>query len=96
MPEPGDPYRGWSLFDRLQMLAFEAELAHLRRNFSRARLPNPSSSSFAFAVRHVLQQLPGADAECDTEGVERLSVHPLDLAPGGKVRPKKTRRAVKL
>ena len=27
-----DPYAQWSLFDRLQMLAFEAELAHLPRS----------------------------------------------------------------
>ena len=27
-----DPYAGWSLSDRLQMLAFEAELAHLPRS----------------------------------------------------------------
>jgi hypothetical protein len=26
-----DPYAGWPLSDRLQMLAFEAELAHLPR-----------------------------------------------------------------
>lgn len=31
MPEP-DPYARWSLSDRLQMLAFEAELAHLPRS----------------------------------------------------------------
>ena len=31
MPEP-DPYATWSLADRLQMLAFEAELAHLPRS----------------------------------------------------------------
>ena len=31
MPEP-DPYAGWSLSDRLQLLAFEAELAHLPRS----------------------------------------------------------------
>jgi hypothetical protein len=30
MAEP-DPYAGWPLSDRLQMLAFEAELAHLPR-----------------------------------------------------------------
>ena len=30
MPEP-DPYRSWSLSDRLQLLAFEAELARLPR-----------------------------------------------------------------
>ena len=30
MPEP-DPYAHWSLSDRLQLLAFEAELAHLPR-----------------------------------------------------------------
>jgi hypothetical protein len=30
MPEP-DPYAAWSLSDRLQLLAFEAELAHLPR-----------------------------------------------------------------
>ncbi len=28
MPEP-DPYARWSLSDRLELLAFEAELAHL-------------------------------------------------------------------
>jgi len=27
-----DPYTGWSLYDRLQMLAFEAELANLPRS----------------------------------------------------------------
>jgi hypothetical protein len=27
-----DPYAGWSLSDRLQLLAFEAELAHLPRS----------------------------------------------------------------
>ena len=27
-----NPYTGWSLWDRLQMLAFEAELAHLPRS----------------------------------------------------------------
>jgi hypothetical protein len=31
MAEP-DPYAGWSLSDRLQMLAFEAEFAHLPRS----------------------------------------------------------------
>ena len=31
MTEP-DPYLGWSLADRLQMLAFEAELTHLPRS----------------------------------------------------------------
>ena len=31
MAEP-DPYSGWSLSDRLQMLAFEAELGHLPRS----------------------------------------------------------------
>jgi hypothetical protein len=31
MTDP-DPYAGWSLADRLQMLAFEAELAHLPRS----------------------------------------------------------------
>ena len=31
MPEP-DPYVSWSLSDRLEMLAFEAELAHLPRS----------------------------------------------------------------
>ena len=31
MAEP-DPYAGWSLSDRLQLLAFEAELAHLPRS----------------------------------------------------------------
>ena len=31
MPEP-DPYACWSLSDRLQMLAFEAELAHFPRS----------------------------------------------------------------
>jgi hypothetical protein len=31
MAEP-DPYAGWSLSDRLQMLAFEAELARLPRS----------------------------------------------------------------
>ena len=31
MDEP-DPYAGWSLSDRLQMLAFVAELAHLPRS----------------------------------------------------------------
>ena len=31
MPE-SDPYACWSLSDRLQMLAFEAELAHLPRS----------------------------------------------------------------
>jgi hypothetical protein len=29
MPEPDDPYIGWSLSNRPQMLALEAELAHL-------------------------------------------------------------------
>jgi len=32
MPE-SDPYAGWSLSDRLQILAFEAELAHLPHSF---------------------------------------------------------------
>jgi hypothetical protein len=27
-----DPYAGWSLTDRFQLLAFEAELAHLPRS----------------------------------------------------------------
>ena len=31
MPEP-DPFASWSLSDRLQMIAFEAELAHLPRS----------------------------------------------------------------
>ena len=31
MADP-DPYVGWSLSDRLQMLAFEAELAHVTRS----------------------------------------------------------------
>jgi hypothetical protein len=31
MPRLEDPYVGWSLSDRLQLLAFEAELAHLPR-----------------------------------------------------------------
>jgi hypothetical protein len=31
MAEP-DPYAGWSLSDRLQLLAFEAELARLPRS----------------------------------------------------------------
>jgi hypothetical protein len=30
MAEP-DPYAGWSLSDQLELLAFEAELAHLPR-----------------------------------------------------------------
>ena len=31
VPEP-DPYLSWSLSDRLQLLAFEAQLAHLPRS----------------------------------------------------------------
>ena len=36
MPGP-DPYASWSLPDRLQMLVFEAELAHLPRSLIRSK-----------------------------------------------------------
>jgi hypothetical protein len=32
MPEPYDPYQSWPLVERLQMLAFEAELGRLPRS----------------------------------------------------------------
>jgi len=32
MPKPYDPYQSWPLTDRLQMLAFEAELGLLPRS----------------------------------------------------------------
>lgn len=57
-----DPYASWSLSDRLQMLAFEAELAHLPRSLiirlAQLAAEAAVSSSLFVLVKSVRIEIP--------------------------------------